>query len=192
MHRFLRSVLQMVLVGLGPLLLAVALSLLPSPSPVQASGQAPLPATRLQSRTAVTIYLPLIQHWPTPEEQLLELINAERQRRGTAALSFDATLLQVAEAHSQDMVSRDFFSHTNPDGWGPGERLDNAGYNWQTWGETIGAGYATPQAMFTGWMNSSGHRDIMLSASYTEVGIGYVTGGDYGHYWTAVFGRPWP
>jgi uncharacterized protein YkwD len=98
--------------------------------------------------------------------------------------------MQVAEAHSQDMVNRNFFSHINPDGLDPGDRLDQAGYQASTWGETIGAGYTTPTAMFNGWMNSADHRTILLSPTFTEIGLGYVAGGAYGHYWTAVFAKP--
>lgn len=186
-----KFIIRLVILSLGPMLLALALFRLPPPQPAYAIDQQPLPAVWLQSRAAITVYLPIIQRFPppTPEQELLELINAERQRRGLSLLSMDTTLSQVAEAHSQDMVDRHFFSHTNPDGDGPDDRLNDAGY-FGAWGETIGAGsiYASPAGMFSGWMNSSGHQEIMLSANYNIVGLGYVTGGDYGYYWTAVFG----
>lgn len=149
---------------------------------------------RVVGGSGVKVYLPIVlksSASPSFEDQLISLINAERSSRSLGTLSQSGILMQVAEAHSQDMVDRNFFSHVNPDGLGPGERLTNAGYNWSTWGETIGAGYSTPQAMFDGWMNSSDHRAILLSEAYTEIGIGYVAGGTYGHYWTAVFAKPW-
>jgi len=143
------------------------------------------------STSTFHIYLPLVFKAELSfEEQLIALINTERSSRGLVTLSPDSILMQVAENHSQDMVDRNFFSHINPDGLGPAERVTNAGYSWSALGETIGAGYSTPQAMFDGWMNSSGHRDILLSPDYTEIGVGYVAGGTYGHYWTAVFARP--
>jgi uncharacterized protein YkwD len=181
---------QIGVVVLLPVLLALGVALGPGPGLARAESQPPPPPGQVQSRAVLTIYLPVIRQSPTPERQLLEMINTERLRLGLSRLTINPLLMQAAEAHSQDMINRNFFSHTNPDGATPGDRLDAVGYNWWTWGETIGAGYATPQAMFTGWMNSSGHRDIMLSANYTEIGLGYVTGGAYGHYWTADFGRP--
>jgi uncharacterized protein YkwD len=39
-----------------------------------------------------------------------------------------------------------------------------------------------------GWMNSSGHRANILKCGYREIGVGFVTGGPYGTYWTQVFG----
>jgi uncharacterized protein YkwD len=119
------------------------------------------------------------------------LINAERARRGLCALRVNSVLMQTAEAHSQDMVDRNFFSHTNPDGQLPWDRLDAAGYAWSWCGENIGGGYATAQAMFNGWMESTaGHREIMLTDQCAEIGVGYVTGGSYGYYWTADFATP--
>ncbi len=136
-------------------------------------------------------YLPLIIRGPSsPEAQLIDLINTERVSNGLSPLATSSLLMQVAEAHSQDMRDRDFFSHTNPDGDTPGDRLTSAGYSWQAYGETIGAGYATAQAMLNGWLNSAPHRAILLDPDYTEIGIGYVAGGSWGHYWTADLATP--
>jgi uncharacterized protein YkwD len=51
----------------------------------------------------------------------------------------------------------------------------------------VGASYSTPAAAVQGWMNSSGHRAIILG-SYCDVGVGYATGGSYGYYWTLDVG----
>ncbi len=43
-----------------------------------------------------------------------------------------------------------------------------------------------------GWMNSTGHRDNILSTNNWEIGVGYATGewiGPYDRYWTQDFGR---
>ncbi|MCK6629780.1 MAG: CAP domain-containing protein [Anaerolineae bacterium] len=157
---------------------------------VQASPALPLSAATLRVSSVVTVYLPLVIKTSSPEEELRLLINAERVSRGLAPLAFDMLLAQAAEAHSQDMIDRDFFDHINPDGLDPGDRLDDVGYVWSNFGETLGAGYTTPEAMLNGWLNSSGHRNILLSSNFTEIGLGYVIGGDYGYYWTAVFATP--
>ena len=169
--------------------LSVSLHLIP-PVTVQASPQTPKPVTAIQASSSITVYLPVIIRSASFEEQLLNLINAERSSRSLATLSANSLLMQVAEAHSQDMVDRNFFSHINPDGLDPGDRLDQAGYHASTWGETIGAGYTTATAMFNGWMNSADHRTILLSPTFTQIGLGYVAGGAYGHYWTAIFAKP--
>ncbi len=126
----------------------------------------------------------------TFESELISLINDYRTSQGRMTLSESSILMQVAEAHSQDMSDRDFFSHINPDGLGPGERLTNAGYNWGGGGELIGAGYSTPQATLDAWKGSPSHDSMMLSLCPTEIGVGYVSGGMWGPYWTAVFAEP--
>jgi len=189
-RRIIKVFFQIAVVCLGPMLAGLTLALLAAPVPVQAAARTEWPKAALQSSAAFTTYLPIVIGPVTPESQLIDLINAERTRRGLSALRMNPVLMQVAEAHSQDMVNRNFFDHTNPDGQDPGDRLDEAGYAWWAYGENIGGGYTTPQAMFTGWMNSQGHRDNMLYSDFTEIGIGYVTGGYYGYYWTADFARP--
>ncbi len=185
-------IIQVAVLCLGPLLAGAIIALLAGPTPVQAAAGVTQPNAALESSavTTRTVFLPILAKTTSPEAQLIDLINAERVRRGLDALSVNPVLMQVAEAHSQDMVNRNFFDHINPDGQGPDGRLNEAGYAWSWCGENIGGGYATAQAMFTGWMNSTGHRDNMLFRDYTEIGIGYVTGGHYGHYWTAVFATP--
>ena len=62
--------------------------------------------------------------------------------------------------------------------------IKSFGLSYRTAGENIAMGYATPQAVVNGWMNSSGHRANILSASYTQIGVGYVA---QGNYWTQLF-----
>ncbi|HWO51801.1 MAG TPA: CAP domain-containing protein [Ornithinibacter sp.] len=51
-------------------------------------------------------------------------------------------------------------------------------------GENIAAGYGTPAAVMTGWMNSSGHRANIVNCSSAAIG----KGGSYGTYWTQDVG----
>lgn len=125
-------------------------------------------------------------------QQVLTLVNQERASAGLAPLSMHAGCAQVAYDHSWDMDFRDFFSHTNPDGASPFNRMANAGITYSAAAENIAAGYATAADVMNGWMNSQGHRDNILNANFTEIGIGVRQGsnGQYGTYWTQVFRRP--
>ena len=57
---------------------------------------------------------------------------------------------------------------------------------------SIAAGYATPEEVVAGWMNSPGHRENILSPNFTEMGVGMTSGGGkFGTYWAQEFGaRP--
>ncbi len=132
---------------------------------------------------------------PGYEDQLLALINQERQNQGLAPLSMNAALREAARAHSRDMACNGFFAHTGSDGSSPADRVARYGYSFSYLGENIYAGngsYNSPQAAFQAWMNSAGHRENMLSPHFVHVGIGYryEPNSPYGGYWTADFGSP--
>ena len=56
------------------------------------------------------------------------LINAERRRRGLRSVRLNAKLSAAARLHSRDMVDRQYFSHTEPDGSTLVSRVRAAGY----------------------------------------------------------------
>ena len=111
------------------------------------------------------------------------LVNAERTSRGLSSLRRDSDLAQAARGHSKDMVRRDYFAHTSPSGDTLKDRLREAGYGsrGQGWraGENLGwgtAARATPNALVDAWLESPGHRKILLADDYRELGVG-VAGG---------------
>lgn len=121
------------------------------------------------------------------EVEVVDRINDERAGVGLPPLDLDVRLVAAARYHSQDMSDNRFFSHTGSDGSPFSQRILDEGYP-SPGGETIGAGQRTPASIVQGWMNSPGHRAILLG-SYRHVGVGHATGGIYGNYWTADFGR---
>jgi uncharacterized protein YkwD len=76
-------------------------------------------------------------------------------------------------------------SHTGSDGSSPGDRITRAGYTWSAYGENVAYGYATPEQVMNGWMNSPGHRANILNCSFKEIGVGLAQPGSY---WTQDFG----
>jgi uncharacterized protein YkwD len=84
------------------------------------------------------------------------------------------------------MLSRRFFSHTNPEGLTAGERLKPF-YSGPVygWGENIWEGSnlstadheALARRIMDSWMSSSGHRQNILSPDYTHLGVGVATSG---------------
>jgi RNA polymerase sigma factor (sigma-70 family) len=122
-----------------------------------------------------------------PAQEVVALLNQERAKAGCAAVTTNGQLRTAAQRHSEDMIARGYFDHTNPDGDGPGERVTAAGYKWSTYGENIAAGQSSPAAVMETWMNSSGHRANILNCSFKEIGIG-IAGPSGGPHWTQVFG----
>lgn len=118
------------------------------------------------------------------EQEVVRLVNAERAYYGLPALSIRADLCQYARVKSQDMHDSGYFSHTSPNHGSPFDMMKSFGITYSHAGENIAMGYSTPEAVVSAWMNSEGHRANIFSASYTELGVGYVADGGY---WTQWF-----
>lgn len=115
----------------------------------------------------------------------VDLMNDHRTSIGCPALTWSAEVAAVAQAHSADMVARDFFSHTNPDGDSPFDRLQDAGISYSAAAENIAYGYPTAEAVLDAWLGSAGHRANIENCSLTEHGVGLD-----GTHWTHLFIRP--
>lgn len=118
------------------------------------------------------------------EKEVVRLVNEIRVKNGLNKLIENWELSRVARYKSQDMKDNKYFSHISPVYGSPFNMIRNFGISYRTAGENIAKGYATPQAVVNGWMNSSGHRANILNASYTRIGVGYVSDGKY---WTQMF-----
>ena len=118
-------------------------------------------------------------------EQFVSLLNAHRADVGCPALEWNGAVAEVAQAHSVDMATRSFFSHTNPDGKSPFDRLSEAGVAYSSAGENIAHGYPTAAAVLAGWLGSPGHRANIENCALTQHGVGL-----HAVRWTHVFIRP--
>lgn len=134
---------------------------------------------------------------PDPIVQaVLDLTNQYRAQASLAPLHWNSILTATALAHSQDMAYNDFFSHTGSDRSSLFDRLRAAGYAYDSVGENIAAGYATPAGVVQAWMQSPEHRANILSPDLREMGVGFFfLDQDPGtiqsrYYWTQNFGSP--
>ncbi|MDO4813259.1 MAG: SafA/ExsA family spore coat assembly protein [Eubacteriales bacterium] len=118
------------------------------------------------------------------EQEVIRLTNIERAKYGLSPLTEDWELSRVARYKSQDMHDRRYFDHNSPTYGTPFQMMKAFGLTYRSAGENIAMGYRTPQAVVTGWMNSSGHRANILNSSYKKIGVGYVANGNY---WTQQF-----
>jgi len=124
------------------------------------------------------------------EQEVIRLVNVERANRGLKPLAHNWELSRVARFKSMDMRDRAYFSHQSPTYGSPFDMIRNFGLSYTAAGENIAAGQQTAAAVVQAWMNSQGHRENILNASYTQIGVGYAGGGSMGHYWTQMFIRP--
>jgi uncharacterized protein YkwD len=80
------------------------------------------------------------------------------------------------------MVTHRFFAHVSPFTGAITDRARRAGYlrnDDYALGEDIAWGegeLSTPDSIVTAWMNSAGHRAVILDRDYRDVGVGIVAG----------------
>jgi uncharacterized protein YkwD len=116
------------------------------------------------------------------EKQLVTLINKQRAKHGLAQLRVNAKLVNSARAHSADMGEQKYFEHNSPSGETWSSRIVRYGYKrsgckyWKA-GENIyyGAGlYSSPYLVVRAWMGSKGHRAVILTKTFRDIGVGAV------------------
>ncbi|WP_123558154.1 sigma-70 family RNA polymerase sigma factor [Kitasatospora cineracea] len=163
-------------------------SRLPSPSASSAPA-APAASATPAAPTANAASATAAKRSADLAQQVVDLVNSQRSQAGCGPVRSNAKLATAAQRHSEDMAARNFFDHTNPDGAGPQQRIDAAGYAWSGWGENIARGQKDAAAVMDSWMNSPGHRANILNCKFTELGVG-VHLGSGGPWWTQDFGTP--
>jgi len=110
---------------------------------------------------------------PAAEEQMLQLVNAERTRAGLRPLQFDERLQEVARAHSLEMFQMGYFAHNSPVNGSPFDRMKQAGISFVIAGENLA--YApNVEIAHEGLMNSPGHRANILRPEFGHIGIGVI------------------
>ncbi|OOB79009.1 MAG: hypothetical protein BEN19_08300, partial [Epulopiscium sp. Nuni2H_MBin003] len=121
--------------------------------------------------------------------EVLDLVNIEREKAGVNPLVLDQRLIEIATIKSADMAKNNNFSHTSDIFGNPSNLLLKFGYIGNYIGENIAAGQVSAEKVMESWMSSTGHKENILRAEYTTIGIGYSmhSNGAYGRYWTQIF-----
>lgn len=109
------------------------------------------------------------------EKLMIAVVNVERGRHGLPRLKPSRALARSADLHSWDMLRRDFFAHTSPNGATVNARV--ARYTRRNrLGETLGyeSGHSTrglAGRIVRAWLRSPGHRAVLLDRSYSRIGL---------------------
>lgn len=127
------------------------------------------------------------------DHKIADLINAERNKSGLTSLNFSDKLTQAATKHNELMknCSSQFgvdpcFTHQVNQLGEPSlmTRINQTGYSATAVGEIIAWNYSSPAGAVAGWMNSTGHRNIILSSTYKDIGCNY-----FSTFYTCDFGK---
>ena len=120
------------------------------------------------------------------QQEVLRLVNIERQKAGVAPLTMDNTALTAAAMKRAEELQK-LFEYTRPDGSSCVSITKEYDIKWMAFGENIAYGQCTPAEVVNAWMNSEGHRKNILSPKFKQIGIGCVKRNGNGYNWTQVF-----
>ena len=137
--------------------------------PTEVSTIPPTPAPTQEAGNAL----------PSLAGEVVRQTNMERAARGLGALHVDAELERAAMVRAREIVES--FSHTRPDG------SDWSTVSSAASGENIAKGHDSADRVMAAWMSSDGHRDNILRAGYTRIGVCALEA-DGVLYWVQLFG----
>lgn len=126
--------------------------------------------------------------------QAVKIINDYRRSLNLAPLAEDQALATAAAAYAKLMADNNWWScgcdvHRGPDGSTPASRVAASGYAGRFAGEALAGGQGSAQDAVNTWLNSPPHRAILLSATATDVGVGfYYRAGWPGFHWVLLTG----
>ena len=102
------------------------------------------------------------------------MLNAQRASAGLPPATADARLTAAAQAHAQDMVTQNYFSHTGLDGRSSADRVRAAGYSSCRPSENIAFGQNSEAEVLQTWVNSPPHLANIDMRGPVQYGLGHV------------------
>lgn len=120
------------------------------------------------------------------EQDVFDLINQKRIEEGLDTLKIDDDVQNLCRLKAQEMVEKDYFSHTSPEYGSTFEMIKNNQINYKVAGENI-AGNSENKKAVEAWMNSENHKANIINRSYNYTGIAVVDSPKYGKIYVQIF-----
>ena len=109
-------------------------------------------------------------------EVLIDLTNRNREQIKMHYLEQNSLLAKAAQLKAEDMVSKEYFAHTSPEGTDPWHWFDIVGYDYIYAGENLAVNFFDSYEIDKAWMNSPKHMKNIINNNFNEIGIGMATG----------------
>jgi uncharacterized protein YkwD len=125
---------------------------------------------------------------------VIAAINAYRAQNNLPPYTVNTLLVRAAQRHANDMACNNFFTHTGTDGSTPTTRVADTGYIASQVSENVyGSNPPLDGPGVVNWWKTDAtdprHNQNLLSATYTEIGVGYAFFNGYGYY-VLVLAKP--
>ena len=125
--------------------------------------------------------------------EILKLINQEREQYNLPKLQTNDKLMQAAQNKAQDLITKQYFSHSSPDGRSFSSWIKLQNYEYVRVGENLAIFFTDNEKLVNAWLNSDLHRQNILNPYYQDTGISTMTGNFQGKETFVVvqiFGQP--
>jgi uncharacterized protein YkwD len=106
------------------------------------------------------------------EDEVIKLINAEREKQGLKLLKRNDALAETARMKAEDMADNDYYDHKSPTYGSPSKMVKDYAKDVAYGGENIASGQKTANEVFKDWQNSPAHNALMMNKSVNCIGIG--------------------
>ena len=143
--------------------------------------------------TKVLVLILLFFTYPTQAEfstitvnRIIQLTNKERVKLGLSELKHNRVLDLAAQKKAEDMLKKNYFAHTSPDGIKPWHWFKEVDYNYTFAGENLAMNFVEAEDAMTAWMNSPTHKDNIVNKNYEDIGIAVAVGKLEGYQTTLV------
>ena len=147
--------------------------------------------SNISNGSQTTVTEATLRQW---EQEMIERVNEERAKVGAPALEVDDNLMAFAQYWAEHLTTE--FRHSDIDDLKDYASSHGLTYDDIRGGENItgvgnvnGLGYGPVIIAMNKFMNSEGHRNTLLKAEYTRVGIGFAVDANGTAYCDQSFGR---
>jgi uncharacterized protein YkwD len=163
------------------------------PSPARAAKPQPKPRASAPAKlrtAAAAAARPVASGLEGQENEVIRLVNAERDKAGCGSVRLDSRLRTAIRLHVRELGSHGdlYISHVSDDGRTFTDRARAQGYD-DAGGENVARGQRDAADVMNSWMNSAGHRANILNCGFKAIGVGATKGVDGTLVWGQLFGR---
>jgi len=121
------------------------------------------------------------------EQELVDAVNAEREKAGLQPLIVNYSLMEASYHHNEHQAKIRAICHSGCGDGTPADRIRATGYKWVVYAENVAMGQPSVARVMVAWMNSAGHRANILGR-FTDIGVAHTRSDT--HYWTQKFATP--
>lgn len=106
------------------------------------------------------------------EDIVIARTNEERAKVNLPPLRLNKKLAESARVKACDMVDKDYWAHSAPDGITPWDLIQDQNYCYIVAGENLAKNFNDENKIVAAFMASPKHKDNIVNKNFEEIGVG--------------------